>query len=229
MARRPRIVVPELPHHVTQRGNRREPIFFEEGDQEVYRDLLAEQAQQARVEIWAYCLMPNHVHLIAVPKNASGLGRGIGEAHRRYTNFVNARGRWTGHLFQSRFASAPMDEAHLIAAVRYVSLNPVRAGLVARAEDWPWSSVRAHLSGCEDGLVRVEPVLERVRDFAALIHSDTSDENAFMALRNAEKTGRALGTADFVADLERRLGRRIARRAPGRKPAAINAAQVKLL
>lgn len=150
MARLARIIVPGIPHHVTQRGNRREPIFFEPGDQEVYRDLLAEQTQKARVAIWAYCLMPNHVHLIAVPADVQGLGRAIGEAHRRYTNFINARGRWTGHLFQSRFASVTMDETHLIAAVRYVSLNPVRARLVARAEHWAWSSARAHLAGRDD-------------------------------------------------------------------------------
>jgi putative transposase len=97
-----RMVVSGLPHHVTQRGNRREPIFFEDGDQEIYRDLLGEQARKADVEVWAYCLMPNHVHLN--PRQADGLGRAVGEAHRRYTNFINARGRWTGHLFQSRFA-----------------------------------------------------------------------------------------------------------------------------
>ena len=92
MTRLPRIVVPGLPHHVTQRGNRREAIFFEDGDQEVYRDLLAEQARKAGVEVWAYCLMPNHVHLILTPATADGLGRAVGEAHRRYTNFINARG-----------------------------------------------------------------------------------------------------------------------------------------
>ena len=103
MARLARIVIPGLPHHVTQRGNRREAIFFEDGDHEIYLDLLAEQALKADVAVWAYCLMPNHVHLILKPAHADGLGRAVGEAHRRYTNFINARGRWTGHLFQSRF------------------------------------------------------------------------------------------------------------------------------
>jgi putative transposase len=111
------MVVSGLPHHVTQRGNRREPIFFEDGD------LLGEQARKADVEVWAYCLMPNHVHLILNPRQADGLGRAVGEAHRRYTNFINARGRWTGHLFQSRFASVAMDESHLISAVCCVSLR----------------------------------------------------------------------------------------------------------
>jgi putative transposase len=97
MTRLARIVVPGLPHHVTQRGNRREPIFFEDGDHANYRDLLAEQARKAGVEVWAYCLMPNHVHLILTPSTEVGLGRAVGEAHRRYTNFINGRGRWTGH------------------------------------------------------------------------------------------------------------------------------------
>lgn len=154
---------------MTQPENRREPIFFEDGDQEVYRDLLAEQARRRGVEVWAYCLMPNHVHLILKPRDELGLGLAVGEAHRRYTNFVNGRGRWIGHLFQSRFASVVMDEAHLMAAARYVPMNPVRARLVARPQDWPWSSARAHLAGRDDGLVTVAPLLERIGDFAQFL------------------------------------------------------------
>lgn len=218
MARLARIVVPGCPHHVTARGNRREPIFFDDGDQEIYRDLLSEQARKAGVEVWAYCLMPNHVHLILCPTTENGLAQALGAAHRRWANFVNARGRWRGHLFDGRFASVAMDEDHLLAAVRYVALNPVRARLAARAQDWPWSSVGAHLKGEDDGLVNVAPVLDRVERFAELIETQP-DDPAFAAIRAAETTGRPLGTADFVADLERRLGRPIARRAPGRKPA----------
>jgi len=217
MARLARIVVPGCPHHVTARGNRREPIFFEDGDQDIYRDLLAEQMAKASVEVWAYCLMPNHVHLILCPADADGLARALGAGHRRWANFINARGRWRGHLFDGRFASVAMDEAHLIAAVRYVALNPVRAGLAARAEDWPWSSARAHLVGEDDGLVKVRPVLDRVGSAADLMCSDVDDKR-FAAIRAAEATGRPLGNAAFVADLERRLGRPIARQSPGRKP-----------
>jgi putative transposase len=219
MSRLARIVVPGCPHHITQRGNRSEPVFFEEGDQDVYCDLLAEHAQKAHVEIWAYCLMPNHVHIVAVPSDAAGLARTIGETHRRYTNFINARGRWSGHLFQRRFGSVVMDEGHLITGVRYVSLNPVRARLVGHAEDWPWSSVRAHLAGRNDGLVTVRPVLDRVADFRALLAPDSKDEASFSAVRLSERSGRPLANADFVAGLERLLGRSIARRAPGRKKA----------
>jgi putative transposase len=228
MARYARIIIPNAPHHVTQRGNRREPIFFEDGDQDVYRDLLAEQAAKYRVGVWAYCLMPNHVHLILTPCDKTGLGRAVGETHRRYTNFVNARGRWNGHLFQSRFSSVAMDEGHLISAVRYISLNPVRARLVRHAQDWPWSSVRAHLAEEDDGLVSVRPVLDRVERFADLLMTD-ADDRVFQALRAAEGSGRPLGNADFIAGLERLLGRPIARRAPGRKSKGLDAGQLDLL
>lgn len=168
--------------------------------------------------------MPNHVHLILNPSTPDGLARAVGEAHRRYAGFINAWGRWRGHLFEGRFAPVVMDELHLLAAVRYVSLNPVRARLVRAAEDWPWSSVRAHLAGKDDGLVEVAPVLGRIPDFRELIAGSDAAESryapalqALQALRAAETTGRALAAPALVADLERLLGRRIARRAPGRK------------
>jgi putative transposase len=213
----PRIAVSGCPHHVTARGNRREPIFFEDGDQDIYCDMLAEHAREADVEVWAYCLMPNHVHLILRPGDENGLSKAVGATHRRWANFINGRSRWRGHLFDNRFASVAMDEGHLISAVRYVALNPVRARLVSRPEGWKWSSVHAHLKGEDDGLVTVAPVLGRVTDFAALL-ADPANETGFAALRAAEHTGRPLGTRDFIEGLERVLGRRIARRAPGRKP-----------
>jgi putative transposase len=217
MARLGRVVVPGFPHHVTQRGNRRQQVFFEPSDYALYRDLLAERCRKASVEVWAYCLMPNHVHLVLVPRTTDGLGRALGETHRQYTGFINARSRWTGHLFQGRFSSVALDEAHLVAAARYVALNPVRARLVARAEDWRWSSVRAHLDGRDDGLVRVAPLIERLGRFARLIE-DEADLAAFAALRDAEGIGRPLGSAEFVAEIERRTGRGLTRQKPGRKP-----------
>jgi putative transposase len=147
MARIARITVPGAPHHVTQRGNRREPLFLEPGDYALYRDLLAERCKRNGVACWAYCLMPNHVHLILTPTTEHGLSRAVGEAHRRYTAFFNARARVTGHLFQGRFASTAMDEYHLIAALRYLAFNPVRARLAASPEDWPYASVAALYPG----------------------------------------------------------------------------------
>jgi putative transposase len=192
MPRSGRIVYPEVPHHVTQRGNRRGPIFFEPADQHVYLRILAEQVRRYEVEVWSYCLMPNHVHLILTPTDEIGLGRAIGETHRRYVAFVNGRSGWTGDLFQNRFSSVAMDEEHFISAARYVAMNPVRARLVTRAEDWPWSSARAHLAGKDDGVVRVRPLLERIGSFKELIAdteaADHAHAAAFHALRRAEYT-----------------------------------------
>jgi putative transposase len=218
MARFARIVLRDYPHHVTARGNRREPIFFKDGDHDVYRNLLAEQCEKGHVEVWAYCLMPNHVHLILVPRDEAGFARATGEAHRRYTNFINTRAGFRGHLFQSRFGSIVMDEARPETAARYVSLNPVRARLVARPQDWPWSSVRSHPGRVDDNLVTVKPLLERVGDFAGLLAPDPREADRFAAIRRSENTGRPLAAEDFVKDLERKLGRPIARRSPGPKP-----------
>ena len=132
MARLARLVVPGLPHHVTQRGNGRARTFFDDDDYALYRDLLAESCRAAGIEVWAWCLMPNHVHLILVPADADGLRRALAATHRRYAGIVHARRKRTGHFWQGRFGSVAMDEAHLAAAVRYVSLNPVRAAGGAR-------------------------------------------------------------------------------------------------
>lgn len=216
MARLARLVIPGMPYHVTQRGNRRGTTFFEENDFRVYRELLADAARAAGARVWAYCLMPNHVHLIVVPADPDGLRATFANAHRRYARFINARHRWTGHLWQGRFGAVVMDEAHLAHAARYVALNPVRARLCERAEDWPWSSARAHLAGCNDDLVDVAPLLERVRDFATFLGTD-EDQQATRALRMAETTGRPLGSRAWVAALEEQTGRTLAAQKRGRR------------
>ena len=137
MARLARIVVPGLPHCVTQRGNGGRQTFFGDEDYQEYKELVAMHCADARVAVWAYCLMPNHVHLILVPKTEGGLREGLAEAHRRYARWINESEGWRGYLWQGRFASFPLDEAHLHAAGRYVELNPVRAGLTRQARDWP--------------------------------------------------------------------------------------------
>ena len=219
MARLARVVIPGIPYHVTQRGNRRQQTFFEDGDYALYRDLVAEAARRAGAGIWAYCLMPNHVHLIVVPSDADGLRRTFADAHRRYTGFINARQRWTGHLWQGRYGAVAMDETHLAAAARYVALNPVRALLVDRADEWEWSSVRAHLAGKDDQLVQVAPLLERLGDFAAFL-GGAEDQQATRALRIAETTGRPVGSPQWVGEIEARSGRSLAPKKRGPKPKA---------
>lgn len=217
MARLARIVLPGIPHHVTQRGNRREPVFFEADDYREYLKLLASAAEKAETRILAYCLMPNHVHLILVPGNEDGLRATLADTHRRYTGRINARNKWTGHLWQGRFGSVAMDEEHLASAIRYVSLNPVRARLVARAREWEWSSVRAHLAGKSDGIVDVTPALERFPDFAALL-SAAEEEEKLQAIRKAETTGRPLGSGSWLESMEALTGRTLTPRKRGPKP-----------
>ena len=219
MARLARVVAARVPHHVTQRGNRRQQVFFSDGDYAAYLALLAEGCRAAGVAVWAYCLMPNHVHLILVPSDADGLRAALGEAHRRYTRRVNLREGWRGYLWQGRLASVPMDETWLLAAARYVELNPVRARLAAKARDWRWSSARAHLAGRDDGVVEVAPLLALAPDWKGFLAGGLGETEAG-AIRAGERTGRPLGGARFVARLEKRLGRTLARRKPGPKPAA---------
>lgn len=221
MARLPRLVLPGIPHHVTQRGNRRERTFFEDGDYALYLDLLADAAGQANVEIWAYCLMPNHVHIVATPADEDGLWRTFRHVHRHYTGFINARLRSTGHLWQGRFSSVAMDEAHFVAALRYVALNPVRARLVRRAEDWAWSSTRALIAGRDDHVVTVAPALERVGDFAAFLGAEFDEALTYAALRKAESVGRPIGSAQWLAGMEERTGLKLTPGKRGRPPSLI--------
>ena len=218
MARMARVVAAGVPHHVTQRGNRRQQVFFSDDDYLAYRALLAQSCRDAGVAVWAYCLMPNHVHLIMVPRDEDGLRAALADAHRRYSRAVNFREGWRGYLWQGRFASFPMDENYLLACARYVELNPVRARLVARPRDWRWSSARAHLSGDDDKLVRAAPLLSRVDDWKAFL-GEGLDGVAREAIRSAERTGRPLGGEGFVRRLEKRLERPLARRKPGPRPA----------
>ncbi len=218
MARLPRVVIPGVPHHVTQRGNGRQRTFFEEGDYALYLDLLAAAAERAQAEVWSYCLMPNHVHIVLVPSDSDGLARTFGELHRRYTGYVNARRRTTGHLWQGRFGSVAMDEHHFVTALRYVALNPIRARLVEKPEDWPWSSTRALIAGVDDQVVKVAPALERVGDFTAFLSEEFDEALSYAALRRAESVGRPVGSKEWLAQMEERTGLKLAPQKRGPAP-----------
>lgn len=172
---------------------------------------------QMQSEVWAYCLMPNHVHLVVVPKTEDGLRKAIGEAHRRYTRYINFRKKWTGYLWQGRFASFPTDENYLFAAARYIEMNPVRARIVKKPEQYPWSSAAAHISGKGDGLVQVEPLLEMAGNWQDFLDTAISQQE-MEALRSHERTGRPLGNDRFLTRLEKMLERALKRMTPGPKP-----------
>lgn len=216
MARMARLVVPGYPHHVTQRGNRRQKTFFSNDDYASYIKLLAATKSKAGVEVWAYCLMPNHIHLVVVPKTESSLADLFSDAHRRYTRRINAREGWKGHLWQERFHSSVMDENYLLSTVRYVELNPVRARLCDQADRWLWSSVHAHLSGRDDQLVTVKPMLERIsawQDYLAFEESQT----LLNKIRHHSRTGRPNGDDCFIRKLEKLTSRKLMKAKPGPK------------
>ena len=167
---------------------------------------MAEWCKKEGVEIWAWACMPNHTHIIAVPNSEEALRRAIGEAHRRYTRRINFREKWRGYLWQGRFASFVMDEAYLLATARYLELNPVRAKLVERAEDWRWSSARAHLLGPDDCLVKVAPLLAMIGNWQAFLRSAQPEEQ-LQELRRHTRTGRPLGDEAFLDRLEGLVGR----------------------
>ena len=219
MARLARVVVPGVAHHVTQRGNRRQATFFQEDNYRAYLELLGEWCGRGGVEVWAYCLMPNHVHLIVVPESEAGLRHALGEAHRRYTRRINFREGWRGHLWQGRFASFAMEERHLLRAVRYVELNPVRAKLCRVPWRWRWSSAAAHVAGRDDDVVSVAPLLQRVKDWREYL-TEVLEAQETELWRRHERTGRPLGEAAFLDRVERTLGRivRPAKRGPKPKP-----------
>ena len=229
MARLSRVVLPGVAHHITQRGNRRLPVFFGDDDRRLYLDLLREGCAAAKVRCLAWCLMDNHVHLILVPEDTDGLRAALGEAHRRYTRAINFREGWRGFLFQGRFASYPMDDAHLLAAVRYVELNPVAAGMVERARDWPWSSARSHLAGRrakDDPLTEIAALAAHVPNWRALLRHgvdaggvDDLGEAVLEAIESRLRTGRLLGADEWIARQEEVLARKLtpARRGPKAK------------
>jgi Transposase and inactivated derivatives len=213
MARMARVVIPGVVHHVTQRGNRRQDVFFSDDDYSDYLTLLGEWCGHGGVSILSYCLMPNHVHLLLVPSTEDSLARAVGEAHRRYTCGINLREGWRGHLWQGRFASFPLSEQHLFNALNYIEENPVRAGLVEYPGQWQWSSARGRLHGRADTLVDPQR-LAQYGLYAAAADKPIEPE----VFRRHERTGRPLGDEFFIRKLEQMTQRTLTPAKPGPKP-----------
>ena len=217
MPRRARIVVPGCAHHVTQRGNRRADVFFDDEDRLYHKEVLREQAECRRLLIWNYTLMTNHVHFIVVPQVETSLAETFRNAHSNYSQWFNRKYKLKGHLWQARYYSCVLDEAHLWAATRYVERNPVRAHMVDRAENYRWSSARAHACNKSDPFLDPgSPIIGAVGKWAEwLAAEDIPSELA--AIRTATARDLPLVDEAFISELEIQLGRRLRPGTRGRK------------
>ena len=200
MPREARIVCPGLPHHVTQRGTNRQKIFYSQRDRKVYLDLLRHNSELVNLRILAYCLMLNHIHLVCVPEFEEALAICLRRAHGRYAQYLNARLLRSGHLWQNRFYSCPLDETHLWRAMRYVELNPVRAGVVAEAGLYRYSSASAHLGKRDEfGVLDLEfwEASGAALGWTQRLQMDEGEEER-RRIRRATHAGKPLGTETFV-------------------------------
>jgi len=217
MARLSRVVVPKVPHHVTQCGTRGQEVFFSPEDYIYYLDVAAEAMAEHGVTPWAWCLMPNHVHFVVVPKEETSLAHCFGSLHTRYSRRINSREKWRGSIWQGRFASCPLDKTHAWHAVRYVERNPVRASLVVDAWKYEWSSAAFHVGAKPSDRLLKTPNLAAlsVTDWRAYLA--TADDDATLAnLRRETMSGRPASSAAFLKKIERKTGRVLARGNPGR-------------
>jgi putative transposase len=218
MPRRPRVVFPHVPHHITQRGNHRERVFQSPADFQFYLWLLNVQCRHSGVEVFAYCLMPNHVHLVVVPREPPAMHRALRAVHSQYAQRVNRITGRIGHLWQGRYFSSPLDSNYFLNAVRYVELNPVRARLVTRAEDYPWSSAAAHCGHRDDKLLASSDrsaVLGGIGSWTKWL-ADGVPKEALENLRRHGPGNLPCGSPEFVATLERISGEQLRFRPRGR-------------
>ncbi|MGQ0383241.1 MAG: transposase [Gammaproteobacteria bacterium] len=204
---------------MTQRGNRRGQVFFAEVDYHTYLKWLCQYSARHRLEVLAYCLMPNHVHLVAVPGRPDSLQRAIGQLHRRYAQNLNHHRVWQGHVWQGRYFSCPLDEPYVWAAIRYVERNPVKAGLAGRAEGYPWSSARAHCGLREDPVLSASASWQRqfdaIGDWSRWLAAGDSP-GRIAELRNRTRQCMPCGSATFIETLEANSGRALRPQARGR-------------
>ena len=224
MARLPRLTLPGYPHHIIQRGNNRQPIFAATADYQVLLDLLDENARKFEVAIHAYVLMTNHFHLLATPQTSDGLPQMMQAVGRRYVRYFNDRQKRSGTLWEGRYRSTLIQtDRYLLACMAYIDLNPVRAGLVAQARDYPWSSHGHYIGQHLDKLVTPHPLywelgntpFAREAAYADWVQTGISSVQQ-KALTDAALSGWALGEPDFVADLQKRTARRVAKGSAGR-------------
>ncbi len=219
MPRLARSVFANMPHHITQRGNRREDVFFDDQDRATYLKWLREYAAEHRVEIAAYCLMTNHIHLILIPSTEDGLQSVLKPLHMRYAQAINrARGQ-QGHVWQGRYFSSVLDGDYFRSCLRYIERNPVRARLVRKAENYKWSSARGHCGLVVDPLLKAKSSwrsdLADIRNWSQWLAEPDADE-ALLVLRRNAMMGLPCGSDSFIRKLEKQAGRAMHYRPQGR-------------
>ena len=203
--------MPGTPCHITQRGNNEQDVFFVDDDRRVYLELLQKAAQQFGLAVHGYCLMRNHVHLVATPVREDSLAKAVGRTHLAYAQYVNRLHGRSGHLWQNRFYSCLLDEDHYWAALRYVERNPVRARLVRAPWRYRWSSAAVHTGRAEPtGLLEAPPWRREIspKDWEQVL-TEAEDEEMVRMLRIRTQTGRPLGSDRFMSKVETFLGRRV--------------------
>ncbi len=212
MPRIARVVSVGLPHHITQRGNYQQDVFFEPDDRRQYLSWIREYSLKYSLSILAYCLMQNHVHFIATPNEIDSLAKTFNAVHMRYSQYFNKKLKQRGHLWQGRFYSCVLDEPHLLLAARYIERNPVRAGLVKKPWQWPWSSAISHANGKENGLIELGDLLGIIGmscpSWAKYIDSP-EEKNFLQRVRKHTLAGYPLGSMAFIEKLEAKFGRRL--------------------
>ena len=221
MPRIARAVAIGYPHHVTQRGNYQQPIFDEEEDYLRYRAWLRKYSRKYGLDIWAYCLMTNHVHLVCVPNGEDSLAKAFNTLHMRYSQSFNRKKGLKGHLWQGRFFSCVLDERHLYAAIRYVENNPVRARLTEDPGNYSWSSARGHIYKDDDPVLSRNCHLEtEIKDWRRYLE-ETDEEGVIETIRKNSMTGRPCGDDQFINALEKLLGRELRAKPRGRPRKAV--------
>lgn len=215
LARLARVVLPGVPHHITQRGVRSIDVFHQDGDRQFYCELVRSARDDYGITVLSYCLMKNHIHLIVIPETENSLRQGIGMIHRNYSRMINFREKNRGYLFQGRFFSCPLDNKHLLSALKYIAQNPVRAGICKEASGYYWSSTRYHLGlESENLIIKDREWFGSPGDWKKLLSSPPDE---IEVLRKHFRTGRPLGNEAFLLEAERVTGRKLIPKKPGRK------------
>jgi putative transposase len=208
MPRTARIVVPNYPYHITQRGNYRQKIFDDQEDRSMYLTWINEYSRKYDLTPLAYCLMDNHVHFVVIPGEEHSLSKVFSIVHMRYSQYYNKKKGTAGHLWQGRFYSCLLDEMHLMAAMRYVEKNPVRARLVKKAWNWKWSSAGFHTGRSKEiiGLGDIKEVVDLgVEGWEEYLEGDEIREEVEKIRKNT-MLGRPMGSSRFIEELERKVG-----------------------